>query len=109
MMSTVTVAATYGAGGSVIAPGVAKRPGVPFIDPAVPRAVGEGIDDVAAAGGKQQPDRARHAYVQHFSRRAGAWHDPHHYQVVLDSTALSHEACIDIIVQAAQDFFSRSK
>src|SRR5258705_1386802 len=31
-MFTVTVAATYGAGGSVIAPAVAKRLGLPFID-----------------------------------------------------------------------------
>jgi hypothetical protein len=62
-----------------------------------------------AAARAQQTDRARHAYVQHFYPRAGAWHDPHNYQVVLDSTALSHEACIDIIVQAAQDFSSRSK
>ena len=211
-MLTVTVAATYGAGGSVIAPAVAKRLGLPFIDRAIPVAVAEeihepleaalcddvdhaprvarlldavlatsglfagvtaspeqrgalpeiarteetlhhvaettgavilgragvfalkgvpgvlnvrldgdiearrraaaaryGIDDVAAARAQQQTDRARHAYVQHFYPRAGAWHDPHNYQVVLDSTALSHDACIDIIVQAAQDFFSRSK
>src|SRR5260370_42520705 len=40
-MLTVTVAATYGAGGSVIAPAVAKRLGLPFIDRAIPVAVAE--------------------------------------------------------------------
>jgi len=36
----------------------------------------------------------------------GAWDDPRHYHVILDSTAISHDACIDIIVRAAQDLFS---
>ncbi len=44
-MLTVTVAATYGAGGSVIAPAVAKRLGLPFIDRAIPVAVAEEIDE----------------------------------------------------------------
>src|SRR5260370_15043909 len=40
-MLTVTVAARYGGGGSVIAPAVAKRLGLPFIDRAIPVAVAE--------------------------------------------------------------------
>src|ERR1700736_4332425 len=44
-MPTVTVAATYGAGGSVIAPAVAKRLGLPFIDRAIPVAVAEEIHE----------------------------------------------------------------
>jgi hypothetical protein len=60
----------------------------------------------AATRVQQQTDRARLAYVQHFYPRAGAWDDPRCYHVVLDSTAISHEACIDIIVRAAQDLFS---
>src|SRR5215470_13742115 len=35
-MGTVTIAATYGAGGSVIAPKVAERLGLPLIDRAIP-------------------------------------------------------------------------
>jgi cytidylate kinase len=208
-MGTVTVAATYGAGGSVIAPAVARRLQLPFIDRAIPVALVEeihgplggaladdadltpgvarlldrvlatsglfvgvtasaeqrgalpeiarteevlrhiadttgavilgragvfalkdrpgvlhvrldgdvearrraaaaryGIDMAAAARAQQQTDRARLAYVHHFYPRAGAWNDPHCYHVVLDSTAISHEACIDIIVRAAQDLFS---
>src|SRR5256885_79666 len=108
-MLTVTVAATYGARGSVIAPALAKRPRPPFIDPAIPLAVAGGVHQPPQAPPCHDPDRARHAYVQHFSPRAGAGHAPRNYQVVLDSTALSHDACIDIIVRAAQDFFSRSK
>jgi hypothetical protein len=208
-MGTVTVAATYGAGGSVIAPAVAKRLELPFIDRAIPVALAQeihepldsaladdadntppverlldrvlatsglfvgvtasaeqrgalpeiarteevlrriadttgavilgragvfalkgrpgvlhvrldgdvearrrtaaarlGIDVAAAAHAQQQTDRARLAYVQHFYPRAGAWNDPSHYHVILDTTALSHNACIDIIVRAAQDLFS---
>lgn len=208
-MGSVTIAATYGAGGSVIAPAVAKRLGLPFIDRAIPvalaaeihepldaaladdadrtprvarlldrvlatsglfvgvtasaeqrgaipeiarteevlrhiadttgavilgragvfalkdrvgvlhvrldgrvearrRAAAErsGIDLPAATRAQQHNDRARLAYVEHFYPRAGAWNDPRHYHVVLDSTALSHNACIEIIVTAAQDLFS---
>ncbi|HVH63473.1 MAG TPA: cytidylate kinase-like family protein [Candidatus Dormibacteraeota bacterium] len=210
-MGTVTIAATYGAGGSVIAPAVAKRLELPFIDRAIPVAVAQkihepleaalgddvdhtsrvarvldrvlatsglfvgvtaspeqrgalpevarteqtlrriadttgavilgragvfalkgrpdvlhvrldgdvdarcrtaarrsGIDLTAAARQQQQTDRARLAYVEHFYPRAGAWNDPRHYHVVLDSTILSQEVCIDIIVRAAEDRFSRA-
>lgn len=209
-MGTVTIAATYGAGGSVIAPAVAKRLGLQFIDRAIPvktaqeiheplnealaddtdrtpqvqrlldrvlatsglfvgvtaspeqrgalpeiarteetlRRIADttgavilgragvfalkgvpgvlhvrldgrvdarrhaaasryGIDAAAAARMQEQTDRARLAYVQHFYPRAGAWHDPQHYHVVLDSASLSHDACIDIIVRAAQDLFAK--
>lgn len=208
-MGTVTIAATYGAGGSVIAPEVAKRLGLTFIDRAIPAKLAEeihepqesaladdadhtpraerlldrvlatsglfvgvtaspeqrgaipeiarteetlrriaettgavilgragvfalkgvpgvlhvrldgdvearcraasaqlGIEFAAASHAQQQNDRARLAYVQHFYPRAGAWNDPRHYHVVLNSTALSREACVDIIVRAAEDLFS---
>lgn len=209
-MGTVTVAATYGSGGSVIAPAVARRLQLPFIDRAIPVALAEqihepldaaladdadhtpriarlldrvlatsglfvgvtaspeqrgalpeiakteetlrrvaattgavilgragvfalkdlpgvlhvrldgdvearrraaagrdGIDLAAATRLQQQTDHARLAYVQHFYPRTGAWNDPRHYHLMLDSTALSHDACIEIIVRAAQDLFSR--
>ena len=208
-MGTVTVAATYGAGGSVIAPAVARRLELPFVDRAIPVALAEqihepldaaladdadhtprvarlldrvlatsglfvgvpaspeqrgalpevarteevlrhiadtrgavilgragvfalkdrqgvlhvrldgdvearcraaavryGIGMAAATRTQQQTDRSRHAYIQHFYPPVGAWNDPHHYHVVLDSTAISHDACIEIIVRAAQDLFS---
>jgi hypothetical protein len=208
-MGTVTIAATYGAGGSVIAPAVARRLELPFIDRAIPvalaheihepldaaladdadrtprvarlldrvfatsglfvgvpaspeqrgalpeiarteqvlrhiadttgavilgragvfalkdhqgvlhvrldgdvearrraAAVRHGVDMATATRAQQQTDRARRAYVEHFYPRAGAWNDLRHYHVTLDSTAISHNACIEIIVTAAQDFFS---
>lgn len=207
-MGTVTIAATYGAGGSVIAPAVARRLELPFIDRAIPAALAEeiheplgaaladdadrtprvarlldrvlatsglfvgvpasaeqrgalpevarteevlrhiantsgavilgragvfalkdcagvlhvrldgdvqarrraaaarsGIDVAVAARAQQQNDRARLAYAEHFYPRAGAWNDPRHYHVILDSTAISHSACIEIIVTAALDLF----
>ena len=210
-MGTVTIAATYGAGGSVIAPAVAKRLGLEFIDRAIPVAMAAGmhdslhaalaedadhtsaigrvldrvlatsglfvgvtvspeqrgalpeiarteealrhvaetsgavilgragvfalrgipgvlhvrldgdpearrhaaaarlgIDEAAAARAQHETDHARLAYVEHFYPRAGAWNDPRHYHVVLDSTSLSLDACVEIIVQAAQDLFTKS-
>jgi cytidylate kinase len=209
-MGTVTIAATYGAGGSVVAPAVAKRLGLPFIERAIPVEVAErinqpleaaladdtdhtsrvgrlldmmisttalfagvpqsreelgvspevaqtetllrrladsggavilgragvfalqgrtdvlhvrldgnpesrrraaaarqGIDYATATMTQQQTDRARKAYVQHFYPRAGAWEDPRHYHLVLDSTTISLDACIDIIERAARDVFQR--
>lgn len=210
-MGTVTIAATYGAGGSVIAPAVAQRLDLPFIDRAIPVAVAAGmhdslhealaedadhtsavgrlldrvlatsglfvgvtaspeqrgalpeiakteetlrhlaattgavilgragvfalkgvpgvlnvrldgdpearcraaaarlgIDEAAAARAQHETDHARLAYVEHFYPRAGAWNDPRNYQVVLDSTKISLDACIEIIAAAAKDFFSRT-
>lgn len=209
MMGTVTIAATYGAGGSIIAPAVADRLDLPFIDRAIPVAMAEGmhdslhaafaedadhtsavgrlldrvlatsalfvgvtaspeqrgaipeiakteeslrhlaattgavilgragifvlrgvpgvlnvrldgdasarrraaaarlgIDEAAAARAQHQTDHARRAYVEHYYPRAGEWNDPRNYQVMLDSTRLSLEACIEIIVGAAKDLFS---
>lgn len=210
-MGTVTIAATYGAGGSVIAPAVAKRLGLPFIERAIPVAVAEKInaplqaaladddqptsrvgrllDTVLIGSGlfvgvppapeelgvapeiekteaalreladttggvilgragvyvlqgrprvlhvrldgavearrrsaakryeidlatatrqQQQTDRARVAYLAHYYPRAGDWNDARHYHVVLDSTSISHDACVEIIVEAAQDLFRHS-
>jgi cytidylate kinase len=208
---TVTIAATYGAGGSLIAPEVARRLGLPFVERAIPvdlaerlhgpleaaladdtnqtSAVGRVLDRVlissglfvgvgpapgargvdsevarteaalrhlADAGGavilgragvfalkgrpdvmhvrldgavearrraamrhedidyatatrlQHRTDQARRAYVEHFYPRAGRWEDARHYHVVLDSTVVSHDACVDIIVSAAADFFARA-
>ncbi len=66
-----------------------------------------GMHIAAATRAQQQTDRARLAYIRHFYPRAGAWDHPSHYHVVLDSTAISHDACVEIIVTAARDLFSR--
>jgi cytidylate kinase len=210
-VGTVTIAATYGAGGSVIGPAVAKRLGLPFVDRAIPSSavkkiheplttaltddsarrgdVGrllngvlsytglfagvplsdehrgiapdvaqtemamrkladaggavilgragvfvlkdradvfhvrldghfearrraamehENLDYGSAARNQHEVDHARRAYVAHFYPRCGAWDDARHYHLVLDSTAISSEACVDIISRAARDFFART-
>jgi len=210
-VGTITIAATYGAGGSVIGPSVAERMNLPFVDRAIPTAVvkqiheplvsaladdsraGSRVDRVfnsvlsytglfagmpmnpeqlgvatevaqtevamralADAGGavilgragvfvlrersdvfhvrldgdvearrraamqrenvdykvatrmQHDTDHARRAYVAHFYPRAGAWDDPRHYHMVLDSTAISLDACAELVVRGARDLFSRS-
>jgi hypothetical protein len=47
--------------------------------------------------------------VAHFYPRAGSWDDPQHYQMVLDSTALSLDVCTELIVRGAQDLFAKSE
>jgi hypothetical protein len=48
-MGTVTIAATYGSGGSVIGPAVAERLGLPFVDRAIPSSLVEKIHEPLAA------------------------------------------------------------
>jgi len=210
-MGTVTIAATYGSGGSVIGPAVAERLGLPFVDRAIPTSLAETIheplaaalaDDsdskgaaarllnstlgysglfvgvpmaaeelgvvpdvaltevairrLAEAGGavilgragvfvlkgrpdvlhvrldgdvearrraamaregldhrnaarkQQETDHARRAYIAHFYPRAGVWEDARHYHLVIDSTAISFDTCIEIIAAAALALFARS-
>src|SRR5437016_5518498 len=45
----VTIAATYGAGGSIIGPAVAKRLGLPFVDRAIPTSSVDAIHDPLVA------------------------------------------------------------
>jgi hypothetical protein len=68
----------------------------------------EGLDYKNACKRQHDTDQARRAYVSHFYPRAGAWEDPRHYHVVLDSTAISMDTCVEIITRAAQDLFAKS-
>ena len=68
----------------------------------------EGLDYKAAARTQEKADRARRAYVALFYPRAGAWEDPRHYHMVLDSTAISIDTCVELITRAARDMFQRS-
>jgi len=61
----------------------------------------EGVERTTAERHLEETDRARRAYVHHYYRCDPA--DPRHYHLVLDSTALSLEACTDLIVLAAHD------
>lgn len=58
-MTLVALSASYGAGGSVVGPGLAERLGVPFVDRAIPARVAERLDvsvDDAAAHDEQAAD-----------------------------------------------------
>jgi len=58
------------------------------------------LDERQARDALEQNDGARTAYVRHFYRTDPA--SPDHYDLVLDSTRLSLDACVDLIVTAAK-------
>jgi cytidylate kinase len=60
----------------------------------------EGVDRETAERHIEETDKARRAYVQHFYRCD--IRDPVHYHLVLDSTALPLETCVELIVTAAK-------
>lgn len=68
----------------------------------------EGLDYKTAARMQQDTDFARRAYVSHFYPRSGSWDDPRHYHMVLDSTAMPLETCVEIITIAARKVFANS-
>jgi len=67
----------------------------------------EGLDERTATVQQREADRARAAYVRQFypGRR---WEDAANYHLVIDSTAISLDACADLIVAAARDLFARA-
>ena len=66
----VTLAALYGAGGSVVGPRVAERLGVPFLDRGIPDAVAQqaGLPPEAVAGVDDQPRSAMERLVANLGR-----------------------------------------
>jgi hypothetical protein len=62
--------------------------------------LGLGIDEDTARQGQRDVDGAREAYARVFFN--ARQDDPRLYHVMLDSTALSPETCVDIIVRAAE-------
>jgi adenylylsulfate kinase-like enzyme len=66
----------------------------------------EGLDYETASRLQQQTDSARAAYVAHYHAEEGAWEDPKHYHLMIDSTATSLETCVELITMAAKDLFS---
>lgn len=145
----VTLAALYGAAGSLIGPRVAQRLGVPLLDREIPdfaakraglspKAVASvdeeprgGIDRLVSALGRAATmsggtggstehldvqERRLRGYIEEFLARSivsggvavgrnygvdGA--DPSLYHLMLDSTALSADACVEIIAAASRD------
>jgi cytidylate kinase len=60
----------------------------------------ENIDENEARRRQRNSDRARIDYVKHFYRADPR--DPVHYHLLLNSTALPLEACVELIVTAAR-------
>ena len=77
------------------------------VEARIAQVVAQGLDEASARQGQREVDSAREAYARVFFNVRQD--DPRLYHVILDSTVLSAEACIDIIVRAAQDRFGLSR
>ncbi|MFZ0215011.1 MAG: cytidylate kinase-like family protein [Candidatus Dormiibacterota bacterium] len=62
-------------------------------------------DEPTARRQLKENDAARHAYIDHFYPHEG-WQDPANYHLMLDSTAIAIDACVEIIVAAARSRFA---
>jgi hypothetical protein len=74
------------------------------VDARIAQVVAQGVDEDVARKSQREIDRARDEYARVFFNVRQD--DPHLYHVILDSTAISVAACIDVIVRAATDRFS---
>ena len=63
--------------------------------------VGREIDEATARREQRETDEARETYMRTFYGQSVD--NPELYQVTLDSTALSHDTCADIILRAAAE------
>jgi cytidylate kinase len=73
------------------------------VEARIAQVIAQGIDEDVARKGQREIDRARDEYARVFFNVRQD--DPRLYHVILDSTALSIAACIDIAVRAANDRF----
>jgi hypothetical protein len=71
------------------------------VEARIAQVVALGIDEASARQGQREVDSAREAYARAFFN--ARQDDYRLYHLILDSTVLSAEACVDIIVRAAQD------
>jgi hypothetical protein len=105
-VADTTGAVVLGRAGMVVLSG---RPGVLCVrldgpvEARIAQVVAQGIDEASARQGQRDVDSAREAYARVFFNVRQD--DPRLYHLILDSTVLSAEGCIDIIVRAAQDRF----
>jgi hypothetical protein len=71
------------------------------VEARIAQVVALGIEEDKARQGQREVDSAREAYARVFFN--ARQEDPRHYHLILDSTVLSVDACVDIIVRAAHD------
>jgi hypothetical protein len=67
----------------------------------IAQVIAQGIDEDKARQGQREVDSAREAYARVFFN--ARQDDPRLYHLILDSTVLSAETCVDIIVMAAHE------
>ncbi len=73
------------------------------VEARIAQVVALGVDETAARQAQRDVDRARETYARvFFSARQD---DPRLYHLIIDSTVLSVETCVEIIVRAAHDRF----
>ncbi len=105
-VADTTGAVVLGRAGMVVLGG---RPGVLCVrldgpvEARIAQVVAQGVDEASARQGQREVDSAREAYARVFFN--ARQDDPRLYHLILDSTVLSAEACIGIIVRAARDRF----
>jgi hypothetical protein len=105
-ISDTTGAVILGRAGMAV---LGKRPDVLCVrldgpaEARIAHVVAQGVDEESARKGQREVDRARDAYARVFFNVRQD--DPRLYHVILDSTALSVEACVDMIMRAAGDRF----
>ena len=77
------------------------------VEARIAQVVAQGVDEATARQAQREVDRVREAYARvFFNARQG---DPRLYHVILDSTVLSVEACIDVVARAAEDRFESAQ
>jgi cytidylate kinase len=109
-IADTTGAIILGRAGMVV---LANRPDVLCVrldGPVVARiaqVVAQGVDEESARRGQREIDKAREEFARVFFN--ARQDDPRLYHVMLDSTALSVEACVDIVVRAAKDRFGHDR
>jgi cytidylate kinase len=73
------------------------------IEARIAQVIAQGVGEDVARKGQKEIDKARDEYARVFF--GVRQNDPRLYHVMLDSTALSVDACVDILVRAARDRF----
>jgi hypothetical protein len=105
-VADTTGAVVLGRAGMVVLGG---RPGVLCVrldgpvEARIAQVVAQSVDEARARQGQREVDSAREAYARVFFN--ARQDDPRLYHLILNSTVISAEACVDIIVRAAQDRF----
>src|SRR5205823_5794203 len=108
MGRVITISATYGAGGTIVAPRLAERLGLPFADRLIPARGGEDAPGEELSEQEREESRRR-GFLDRLARLTGGHAaDPAPSHLVLDSTGVPLAACVTLIELAATSFWESS-